>query len=259
MNVAFDHAVVVVPELAAAVRAFSAAGFVVTPGGRHDALPTENALIVFADGGYLELLAPRDDDAREALRVRSAKRGWEASLRRGSAIGRRFLPNLVGPPGVCDWVLRAEHLARVAAEMRPRGFAATGPVAMSRERTDGVRLEWDLVLPAAPRLPFFIADRTPRGLRVPEDPAARAHPNGATGVAEVRVRVPDLAPAALEYADLFGTPPRAEKEGGARLSLGGIEVVLEVGEPEGARGVVVSGVRALPAEIEVLGVCALEG
>ena len=62
---ALDHVVVVLPALGPAVEAFAAAGFTVTPGGRHDALPTENALVCFADGSYLELLAARDPSARE--------------------------------------------------------------------------------------------------------------------------------------------------------------------------------------------------
>jgi hypothetical protein len=254
VNVALDHVVLVVPELEPAVRAFGAAGFVVTPGGRHDAIPTRNALIAFADGAYLELLAPRDAETREALLLRSRRPGFAAELRRSSAIGRRFLPSLAGPAGVADFVLRANHLERAARELRQRGFAAAGPVAMSRERDDGVRLEWRLLLPADHRLPFFIEDITPRERRVPAAPEALAHPNGATGVDGVRVVAEEVVPLALAYADLFAARPEVDGGGATRLDLPGVRVILDPGEPPGARGVTLRGTGALPEAVEALGV-----
>jgi hypothetical protein len=79
VNAAFDHAVIAVPDLDDASRRFTDAGFTVVRGGRHDVIPTVNALIVFEDGGYLELLAPRDAEARESLRVRAARKAWARS------------------------------------------------------------------------------------------------------------------------------------------------------------------------------------
>jgi len=254
VNVAFDHVVIVVSDLGRATRDFTDAGFIVAAGGVHDVIPTRNALILFEDGGYLELLAPRDDEARESLRVRSARKGWPAELRRASAIARRFLPQLVGREGVADFIFRVENLRRAAAEMRRRGVVASGPVAMSRERADHVRLEWELLLPAEARLPFFIEDRTPRELRVPNDPAIRSHPNGAAGVMEMTVKVREVAPGALAYADLFDARPHADAEGSAHLELGGIRVVLEAGEVEGARALKLAGVDRLTPAIESLGV-----
>src|SRR5262245_48940020 len=51
-----DHLVVVVPELEAAIASYRGLGFSVVPGGRHP-IGTHNALIAFADGAYLELIA----------------------------------------------------------------------------------------------------------------------------------------------------------------------------------------------------------
>ncbi|MBI1797084.1 MAG: VOC family protein [Candidatus Eisenbacteria bacterium] len=254
MNLTFDHAVIVVPELDAAVRQFSAAGFTVVPGGRHDVIPTVNALIALADGGYLELLAPRDADARESLGVRASRRGWSAEVRRAPAIARRFLPSLVGPPGVADWAMRTDDLARVARSLRRVGIKATGPVPMRRARADGVELEWKMLLPDDPSFPFFVEDVTPRSLRVPEDPGSRTHGNGASGVASVRVSVEAIAAAALAYADVFGATPRAVPNGTTALDLAGARVVLEHGAPVGARGVGVRCPGAMPEGVAALGV-----
>ena len=52
-----DHIVIVVRDLARASADYARAGFTVTPGGEHTGGATHNALITFADGAYLELLA----------------------------------------------------------------------------------------------------------------------------------------------------------------------------------------------------------
>ena len=250
-----DHVVVVVSSLAEVTRAFAAAGFAMTPGGRHDAVPTENALVVFADGSYLELLATRDAAVRGELRALRGAQGWERHLKGVSAIARRFLPALAGDDGVADWALRGDGLGRPASALRALGVKASGPVAMARERADGVHLAWDLLLPESRLHPFWIADRTPRELRVPAGAAASAHANGATGIAAVRVRTPSVATAALALGEGLGTVPRV-RAGMTTLEFEGFRVEVIEGEPEGACGVVLSGCAPLPDAITSLGVTA---
>src|SRR5262249_56580818 len=71
-----DHVIVVVSSLADSAAAFTRAGFTVTPGGRHDAIPTENALVCLADGSYLELLAAREPGTRDGLRALRSGPAW---------------------------------------------------------------------------------------------------------------------------------------------------------------------------------------
>ena len=239
-----DHVVVVVSSLAEATTRFAAAGFTVTPGGRHDAIPTENALVAFADGSYLELLATRDPATRDELRALRAGPGWERHLKGVSAIARRFLPALAGADGVADWVLRGDALARPAAALRKLGVKASGPVSMARERRvpdepggRGVRLEWQLLLPE-PRLhPLWIADRTPRDLRVPP---GTAHANGATGISRVRVCATSVPAGALALGESLGTLPRS-RAGVTTLEIAGLEVEVVSGEREGACRVALAG------------------
>lgn len=256
MNATLDHVVVVVPELAAAAERFRAAGFVVLPGGRHEGLPTENALVVFADGAYLELLATRDPDARESLREMGATERWTRHLHEASALGRRFLPSLAGPDGVADWALRTARLDRIAAESRRRGYAMTGPVELGRERPDGQRLAMRLLFPAERWLPFLIEDRSPMALRIPADPASRAHANGASGIARVTVRAPGVVSAAMGYVDHFGASITPRLDGAADVVFEHNLLTLAEGEPAGACAVALTGVAALPPEIVALGVTA---
>ncbi len=254
MESRFDHAVVVVHELAAAIAGWRDAGFTVTEGGRHTEVPSENALVAFADGAYLELLAVRDAEARASLALRAARPGWEAELRRSSAVARRFLPRLAGPDGVGDVCWAARGLARFAAESRRRGFPMTGPVAMSRTRPDGERLEWSLVIPVTDRLPVLIEDVTPRDRRVPSSPAATTHANGARGVSGVTMRVAGVPMTAIEWADVLGARLATLPGGGTRVTLGGTMVTFMEGEPERAAGVTLAGVATLPPAITALGV-----
>ena len=246
---------ILAPSLAPAIATYERAGFTVVPGGRHDVIPTENALIAFADGTYLELMALRDDEARASLAVRAARPGFADELRAGSAVGRRFYPRLAGAPGTADFVLAVRGIERLASEARRRGFPMTGPTTLSRERKDGVKLEMALVLPESPALPFFIEDRTARELRVPGGEKAR-HANGATGLSEVRVRTENLAAATLAYAELFDAAPRALPGGRSQMTIAGVRVVLEEGTPEGACGVTLTGVSELSDEVKADGVTA---
>ena len=254
MRFRFDHVVILVPSLAEGIARYSAAGFTVRPGGRHDVLPTENALIPFADGCYLELIALRDGGAREDLRRLAASTRWESHLRGVSAIGRRFLPRLAGPEGICDYAFGATRLTVFAAEARRRGHVMTGPARFGRETPDKRRLEMDLLLPAADHLPIFIEEHTPREWRVPTERGATAHANHAQGVASVTVNVPDVVQAALELGESFDTAPRVGEDGVTHLTVAGVEVRVASGSPGGARGVTLAGVGALPADIEADGV-----
>jgi len=248
-----DHVVVVVAELATARRAFAEAGFTVVPGGRHDELPTENALVCLADGTYLELLAMRDRSLRDELRALRASARWDAHLRGVSAIARRFLPLLAGDAGVADWVLLDRSLAARAAELRRHGVVASGPVRMSRARPDGETVEWELLLPESRLQPFRIADRTPPERRVPGDRASTTHANGARGIAWLRVRTRGAGLAALALGDTLGLVP-AVRGSASVLDAGGWRVEVLEGAPEGAFEVGLAGFEERPGAVASLGI-----
>jgi catechol 2,3-dioxygenase-like lactoylglutathione lyase family enzyme len=254
-GVGLDHVVVVVSSLAEATARFSSAGFTVTPGGRHEGLPTENALVAFADGAYLELLAAREAATRTELRALRASDGWDRHLKGVSAIARRFLPALAGADGVADWGATGGALGPRAATLRALGVKASGPLAMSRERADGVRLEWEMLLPESRLHPFWVADRTPRPLRAPGSTVATSHANGATGIAAVRLRTPHVPTAALELGESLGVAPRLTGRT-TTLALGSVRVEVVDGEPEGPCGVALSRCAPLPDALAALGVTA---
>jgi hypothetical protein len=185
-----DHVVILVADLTEARADYESLGFHVIAGGRHAGIPTHNALVVFADGTYLELLAPLD-----AAGARSPSDPWLRRLRRGE--------------GPLTYALRCSPLpavpqeaVSVAWEMGEEG----------RTRPDGVELRWRNLMPSAGErmtpLPFFIEDLTPLELRVPPE-AATGHELPVAGIARLRVAVADVQTTASQVGQLLGVEPEA--------------------------------------------------
>jgi hypothetical protein len=57
MGLSLDHVVIAVRDLDRTIADYTALGFTVTVGGEHTGGASHNALIVFADGAYIELIA----------------------------------------------------------------------------------------------------------------------------------------------------------------------------------------------------------
>ena len=86
--VRFDHAVIFVADLRAAVRDYARVGFRVVPGGAHEGDPTQNALVPLGDGSYLELIAFRRGSTLVLLKM-LARLGLVAHVAR-TPLARRF-------------------------------------------------------------------------------------------------------------------------------------------------------------------------
>ncbi|MFC5607716.1 VOC family protein [Variovorax soli] len=182
MTLALDHIVIAVHDLEQTMADYGALGFTVLRGGDHPGRSTHNALVVFADGSYLELIAWRAPAPQE--------RWWQLLQRHGE--------------GIVDYaLLPPQGTASTVAGAAQRGLQLEGPLDGGRLRPDGERLQWETARPATPDLPFLCGDLTPRTLRVPEGPA-RVHANGAQGVASLAVAVHDLHATLARYRALLG-------------------------------------------------------
>ncbi len=188
MITGYDHFIVLVNDLAQAMTAYRQLGFAVNAGGAHPAFGSHNALVAFADGTYLELLAFTD----EAL---AAKTFWQtgvSKLRTGEGFG--------------GFVLASNELAAEVARCRALNLGAPQPG--SRVRPDGQRVVWQTALFASNpsgALPFLIQDETPRDLRV--EPA-RDGIGSRARVKQVIVAVQDLDAARDAYRALLAVEPK---------------------------------------------------
>lgn len=164
--------------------------FTITPGGRHNDGRTENKLIVFQDGTYLELIAFVNDSAFH---------------RRGHPWGAKhygFVDFALTSPKEFDYTgLRGrinKHSGRLAIDY---AFPTEG----GRKRAeDGKEVKWKVTVPvnqstAKPppwspppnrrgEIPFWCHDVTERKLRV--DMEGTTHPSGALGIAQLTVLAP---------------------------------------------------------------------
>jgi catechol 2,3-dioxygenase-like lactoylglutathione lyase family enzyme len=180
-----DHLVIAVPDLEGAIKTYRDLGFTVVAGGRHPGIGTDNALIAFRDGAYLELIGfyePRPDH-----------RWWEP-LQRGG--------------GLVDFCLRTDDLAGDAAGLRRAGVAMGELQGRTRRRPDGFEVRWVFAVAGGGHrgvAPFIIADETVREERVPRE---RVHANGVTGIGRVTVAVSDLTAVRGWYAQALGSTGR---------------------------------------------------
>src|SRR5215203_1573100 len=114
MWLAVDHVILAVPELGAAAAALERVlGLRATPGGRHPALGTENALVPIG-GAYLELVAVADERTAAT-----------------TAFGRSALAARTDGPHFTGWVARTNDLDAAAQEWN------SPLVHMARETPDG--------------------------------------------------------------------------------------------------------------------------
>jgi hypothetical protein len=207
MTFALDHVVIVVNHLDRAVADYQSLGFTVYPGGVHHGGVSHNALVVFDDGAYFEIIAYRE--------AAPANRWWSVVTTAGE--------------GIVDFAILPENTQKDLDAARARGLSLEGPTPGGRQRPDGARLDWQIVRPMTTDLPFWCGDITPRELRVPEG-AIRHHANGVTGISRVRVLVADVAASTERYRALVGPEALSLDKGVPRVALK--KTVLELVGPD---------------------------
>lgn len=215
MLTGIDHFIILIPELETGIKNYEQLGFKVVPGGTHPT-GTHNALIGFADGSYLELLAFFEPKPESKL--------W---------------PKLEQGGGLVDCCLQTDNLLADIAAFRAAGVDMSNPMPLSRVRPDGYKLDWVLSLyGGADRgvVPFLIEDETPRDERVPKE---KTHPNQVTGIGTLTIAIEDLATVRSWYASILGTEgkeiERADLDAaGVRFTIGphGFDFVA----PKGSKG-----------------------
>ena len=215
MTYALDHLVVAVNDLDRASADYRALGFTVLTGGIHANGATHNALIVFEDGTYIELLA---------------------------LTGQPPIPGLIdfsilnqGGEGLVGYALGTDRLDADAARLRAAGVAIGEVVAGERRRPDGTLLQWQLmrIEPDGHThgfAPFLIQDVTPRGLRVPQDAASVTHANRAVGIERLEILVRSVDDGLARLRLILGAPLTPKL---IRLAVGSIALMMPPSETDG--------------------------
>ncbi|KAK5740902.1 hypothetical protein LTR17_004256 [Elasticomyces elasticus] len=190
--------------------------FTVSPGGRHADNKTENRLILFADGTYVELIAFINDDPEK---------------RKGHWWDKPF--------GIVDFALTTHKQFDYSAlqerlKASGSGVSYAEPVAGGRTMPDGQELKWKVTFPLGAErgeVPFWCHDVTPRERRVPVSKQNTKHPCGATGMFGVVVR--EQRDSLKRIGSALAAITATELQ--ARGELMGKSSKYEVGIPNGQR------------------------
>jgi len=219
----FDHALVAVFDLAAAKSEFEALGFTVISGGQHSGGLTENALVTFADGNYLELIAP----TRLELLDRPPQPG-----------PANYLLLFGSGEGFAGYAFDAPNLNAEVERVRSTGIEIGDPQPGGRRRPDGVELAWRTAMLPDTRSPFFLTDDTPRDRRIRKETEITTHSNGAVGVVGMVIPVENLERAVAWHDKLLGVPstPGLPGPGATTADTQIGEFRLKLVEPESEAG-----------------------
>lgn len=169
INAQLDHVVLLLPyDHLANPPAWLTDNFTISPGGVHGDNKTENRLVLFRDGTYLELIAFINDDPEK-------RRGhwWDQ------------------PFGVVDFAYTTptplDHKSLVdRLEKSETKISFSEPKEGGRLTPDGKQLKWRVTFPTGVQrghVNFWCEDVTPRERRVPVTDANTTHPCGALGMA----------------------------------------------------------------------------
>ena len=186
-----DHIVILVPYKALSERPqWLTDLFHISAGGRHRDNKTENRLILFPDGSYLELIAFIDDDPKH-------KEGhWWGEGQLGSIIDIAFTSS---EDGVKHYEKLHERVSGLDQDELKIDFVEprTGGRETEIKTESGIerkRIEWVVTFPTNVRrgvVPFFCHDTTPRRWRVPISEESVVHASHASGVKDLTFSVND--------------------------------------------------------------------
>ncbi|KAL7901624.1 hypothetical protein HDV63DRAFT_404820 [Trichoderma sp. SZMC 28014] len=192
----FDHVILLIPhsQLISLPQWLSGA-FTILDGGVHEGGMTENKIVVFEDGVYLELIAfvdglnpqhkamhpwGKQPDGQiihwaHTILSREEEEGSNKSEEKFRAVQARIQDSGVGikyldpEPG---FRTMADGSKRIWANAIPRFDGYKGPIYINQQ-------------------PFWTFDRTPRFLRAPLAPENTSHPSGVVGVAGISLFIKD--------------------------------------------------------------------
>ncbi|KAK4554848.1 hypothetical protein LTR86_007996 [Recurvomyces mirabilis] len=195
----FDHVIILLPykDITDPPK-WVTDNFTVSSGGRHSDGKTENRLVIFKDGTYLELIAFIDDEPQK-------RKGhwWDK------------------PYGIVDFALTTEKNfdydgLQKRLQKSGSGISYTPSQEGGRRTPDGQELKWKVTFPKGAErgeVPFWCHDVTPRERRVPIHNGKTDHPCHAVGLSGLHIKTASSKVEHLESAMVAITESKAVKDG----------------------------------------------
>lgn len=220
-----DHVVFLVKDLEKSIQEFEQMGYTVSKGGKHDNGTTENALIHFENGTFLELLAIRkswkNSFIKWLLKVASLPANFQSPVKdfQSRFVGRAWICK----EGITDFCLKASEGMADYTNIKNRNLEMSAPIEMKRVRPDGQMLSWHIFSPYQAELPFVM---TPYQPAFKPNAESLTHPNKATGFGGITVYTNDFGNLIEKYTLLLGTTPIQKDENNAIFELGNGQIEL---------------------------------
>lgn len=211
MSLLFDHLVLKVNNLPQAIQTFSSAGFQVTNGGTHKGGYSENALVFFQDGSFIELLALKKGLKPFLLKMYAKTRGF-MSLKYSKKWGlfHRFYDRVLTlPEGITDFCLLTDDLQRQLERIDGEGLFVTKPMPAYRKKPDGSVVRWQMASTLLSELPFMRGPYSPEST---EDGKVSEHTNGITGIKSVTMLALDFKEMVRNLSVILDQPPQNLEE-----------------------------------------------
>jgi hypothetical protein len=227
MSPTLDHIIILLPY-ASLVNppSWLTENFTITPGGKHGDGKTENKLICFRDGTYIELIAFIDDDPKKRL-----GHWWDKEF------------------GIVDFSFAHSdgdatvHFSELEERLKSLDWgggsievAYEDPQTGARMRPDEQEIKWQVTFPVVTtgyqrgELPFFTHDITPRSLRVPFSEESVTHPSSALGVKSLSnfIQASKSSALAKGYSAILDMPNLATEEDSQKLGIFEVQGAKEI-------------------------------
>jgi len=167
LSLELDHLVVVVKDLEKATSIFRDKGFYVSPGGSHRL--TINALILFEEGPYIELIAMKSNLLRKIFKILHFFRFLRVIEFLVPSLMHRFINWFTQSNGIRDICFLDTISENNIFPDRISKKTLLPKKQFYRETPSGEKAEWYLTGYQMHSLPFFIEDITNKEIRVPID------------------------------------------------------------------------------------------
>lgn len=137
-----DHVVYATPDLQGSVDELERRlGVRASPGGSHTGAGTRNALLALGPRTYLEIVGPDPEQPEPAQ-------------------PRPFGIDTLKAPKFVAWAIRGSQLDDLRARVATKGVALGAVMSVERQRSDGVKLHWQMTIPSVDAqvglIPFYI-------------------------------------------------------------------------------------------------------
>lgn len=185
MELTIDHVPFACRDLEETTAEFERLGLAPEYGGVHGNGYTHMSVLGFDDRSYVELISERE---------RGDHGFWPEHIRADA--------------GPAAWCVRVPDIVAECRRMLESGTEVHGPLYGSRERDDGMLLEWDRAEFGTHEerllLPFAIEDRTPLSSRVSPSPSVADGP--LSGIGEVVLLADDPGEVIETFRSLYRCP-----------------------------------------------------